>query len=169
MGLVKLILMNKGDYMIESIHAQLNDWKYGRTIVKIFLQELSDKDLDKKLQRNGLDTIRKQILELLSIQEDYIIGILRKEMIFRPVNLENIDKNEMLEKMNQLDKNLEDSLKDIRGDEVIQCYGEEQNIHGHISEMIGHEQMHIGQIVAFYYSNNIEIPNRIVRSMALDG
>lgn len=37
------------------------------------------------------------------------------------------------------------------------------------SAMIGHEQMHIGQIVAFCYAIGVQIPEKIVNKMALDG
>jgi len=33
--------------------------------------------------------------------------------------------------------------------------------------MISHESMHVGQIVAFCYSTNIEIPKEIINNMAL--
>lgn len=34
--------------------------------------------------------------------------------------------------------------------------------------MIGHEQMHIGQIVAFCYAVGIRIPDSIIQTMSLD-
>lgn len=42
-------------------------------------------------------------------------------------------------------------------------------IHLHISAMIGHEQMHIGQIIGFCYATKMQIPTHIVNTMALDG
>jgi hypothetical protein len=37
--------------MIESLRAQLNDWKYGRSITKSFIELLNDSDLDKPFPR----------------------------------------------------------------------------------------------------------------------
>jgi len=48
-------------------------------------------------------------------------------------------------------------------------YGEQQNVHQIIAMMTGHEQMHIGQIIAFCYATGIEIPESIVENMALEG
>jgi len=35
--------------------------------------------------------------------------------------------------------------------------------------MIGHENMHVGQIIAFCYATGIEIPESISEPMALEG
>jgi len=51
--------------MVISLKGQLSDWKYGRGIILKFITELNDNDLDKKLPRKELNTIRKQIEELV--------------------------------------------------------------------------------------------------------
>ena len=75
----------------------------------------------------------------------------------------------MSKKLAELDENLEKALETFDGAETINWFGEQKNIHEHISAMIGHEQMHIGQIIAFCYATKIHIPNDITNIMALDG
>jgi len=83
--------------------------------------------------------------------------------------LNDVSKNALIERMNLLDSKLEMLLDQFDGSEKIVWFGEEWNIHQHISAMIGHEQMHIGQIIAFCYSCDICIPESIVRKMSLNG
>ena len=74
-----------------------------------------------------------------------------------------------IERLAALDKKLESTLETFDGSEKINWFGEKKNIHEHISAMIGHEQMHIGQIVAFCYATNTHIPDEITKAMSLDG
>ncbi|MCL2637804.1 MAG: hypothetical protein FWD48_05470, partial [Oscillospiraceae bacterium] len=64
---------------------------------------------------------------------------------------------------------LEAQLEQFTGCEKNVWFGDEWNIHQHISAMIGHEQMHIGQIIAFCYATGIDIPDNITNTMALSG
>ncbi|PRX29307.1 hypothetical protein BX659_11051 [Orenia metallireducens] len=52
-------------------------------------------------------------------------------------------------------------------DEKIEWFGEEKTIYAHLAAMISHEATHVGQIVAFCYAENIQIPQEIVNRMAL--
>ena len=155
--------------MIASLKGQFNDWKYGRGIVLKFLLELSDDDLDRKLPRKELNTIRLQIEELAQIQKCYVDALTAKTMGFKISPIEDKSKQSLVDIMAKLDGRLEKILETSDGSEEINWFGELRNIHGHISAMIGHEQMHIGQIVAFCYTTGIHIPNAITEEMALDG
>jgi hypothetical protein len=71
--------------------------------------------------------------------------------------------------MKALDEKLEEKLNSMTGNECVDWFGEKYNIHRHICAMISHEMMHVGQVVAFCYAVNIDIPSDIVETMALDG
>jgi len=155
--------------MLDSIKAQIADWKFGREIVKSFVTSLSDLDLDKILPRKNLNTIRKQCEELIQVQTCYIKALEMKQIKFAYEPLNDRSKNGLIEHMDLLDSKMEELLDRFDGSEKIVWFGEEWNIHQHISAMIGHEQMHIGQIIAFCYSCDICIPEDIARKMSLNG
>ena len=155
--------------MLDSIGAQLADWKYGREIVKNFITLLNDSDLDKILPRKNLNTIRKQCEELIQVQTCYVEALETKQIKFVYESLSDISKSGLIERMNLLDSTMEIQFDQFDGNEKIVWFGEEWNIHQHISAMIGHEQMHVGQIIAFCYSCDICIPENIVQKMSLNG
>ena len=82
---------------------------------------------------------------------------------------ENLPKQALIDKMAELDAKLEKALEFLSGIEMFEYYGEQRNVHQIISMMIGHEQMHIGQIIAFCYATEINIPKNIINWMALEG
>ncbi|MCL2639043.1 MAG: hypothetical protein FWD48_11820, partial [Oscillospiraceae bacterium] len=145
--------------MIDSLQAQISDWKYGRGIIKNFITMLNDSDLDKPLPRKNLNTIRKQCEELVQIQSCYVKALEDKQIKFSYSPLDNVSKEGLISQMNELDTILEAQLEQFTGCEKIVWFGDEWNIHQHISAMIGHEQMHIGQIIAFCYATGIDIPD----------
>ena len=157
--------------MIESLKALLADWKQTRSITLAFLNELSDADLDKKLPRTKLNTIRLQVYELTLGQRGYVDALTTKAVVFGDEydNYLNLPTQTLIKIMTELDAGLEKSLQQLDGTEVIEFFGEQMNVHQMISMMTGHEQMHIGQIIAFCYATGIEIPNSISESMALEG
>jgi len=157
--------------MIESSKALLADWKETRAITLKFINELSDADLDKKLPRKKLNTIRLQAYELTLGQRGFVDSLTTKIVVFGDeyLNYENRPKEAIVETMAELDVQFEKSLECMDGTETIDYFGEQRNVHQIISTMMGHEQMHIGQIIAFCYATGIEIPNSIVEQMALEG
>lgn len=155
--------------MINSLKGQLADWKYGRGIILKFITELSDNDLDKKLPRQALNTIRLQIEELAVMQSNYITALSIKKISFGWNPIEDTSKRGLIARLSELDDKLEKALETFDGNETIDWFGEQKNIHEHISAMIGHEQMHIGQIIAFCYATEIHIPNDITKTMVLNG
>jgi len=155
--------------MIDSLKAQILDWKYGREIIKNFITELSDSDLDKPFPRKNLNSIRKQCEELIQVQSCYVEALESKQIQFNYEPLNDVSKDGLTAKMNALDDKLEKILEQFNGCEKIMWFGEAWNIHQHISAMIGHEQMHIGQIIAFCYATGIHIPDNITNIMSLDG
>ena len=156
--------------MIESLKALLADWKQTRSITLAFLNELSETDLDKILPRKKLNTIRLQAYELILFQRDVVNSLgtdsLAYEEEYKYVNMPTQD---IISRMGELDTQFEKALETLNGTEMMDYYGEQQNIHQIISMMTGHEQMHIGQIIAFCYATEIEIPTSIVENMALEG
>jgi len=156
--------------MIESLKAQLADWKQTRSVILGFLEELSDADLDKKLPRKVLNTIRLQAHELTLFQRDIVNSLSTKVVDFGEEYLyENWSKEALVQRMAELDAALERALGGLDGTELIDWFGEKQNVHQIISCMIGHEAMHGGQIIAFCYATGIEVPKCISEPMALEG
>ncbi|MCL1862425.1 MAG: DinB family protein [Defluviitaleaceae bacterium] len=156
--------------MIESLKAQMADWKQTRSIILGFLEELSDADLDKILPRKVLNTIRLQAYELTLFQRDIVDSLSTLAVDFGAEYIyENWPTAKIIERMAELDDALEKKLNTMNGTEMIDYYGEQQNVHQIISSMIGHENMHIGQIIAFCYATGIEVPNCISEPMALEG
>ena len=157
--------------MIESLKALLADWKETRRVTLGFVNELSDADLDKKLPRKVLNTIRLQAYELTIFQNDIVNSLTTKVVNFdeKDYRYENLTKQALTGRMAELDSQLEKSLEFMDGTEVLEYFGEQRNVHQIISMMIGHEQMHIGQIIAFCYATGIEIPKSISEPLALEG
>jgi len=156
--------------MIKSLQALLAEWKETRDITLEFINKLSDADLDKTLPRKVLNTIRLQIYELTLFQRDVVSAlpttVLKYEDEYKYINL---PKQDLIDKMAELDAKLEKTLELLDGTEMLEYYGEQKNVHQIISMLIAHEQMHIGQIIAFCYATGIEIPENITNWLALEG
>jgi len=156
--------------MVESLKALLADWNETRSVILGFLDELSDADLDKKLPRKVLNTIRLQAYELTLFQRDVVNSLTTKVLEYEEEYLyKNLPTQELIERMAELDAKLEKSLELMDGTEIIEYYCEQRNVHQIISMMSGHECMHVGQIIAFCYATGIEIPESISEPMALEG
>ena len=157
--------------MIESLNALLTDWKDTRGITLKFLTELSDADLDKKFPRKKLNTIRLHAYELTLGQRGFVDSLTTKVAAFGDEydNYINLPTQTLVDTMAELDAKFEKSLELMDGTERIDFFGEQINVHQLISMMTGHEQMHIGQIIAFCYATGIEIPESIVEHMNLEG
>ena len=146
------------------------DWDETRSIILGFLEELSDADLDKKLPRKVLNTIRLQAYELTLFQRDIVNSLTTKVVDFgEDYQYESLPKQVLVDRMAELDSELGKSLELMDGTEIIDYFGEQRNVHQIISTMIGHENMHVGQIIAFCYATGIEIPESISEPMALEG
>ena len=171
--------MKRSTQMIYSLKALLEEWKETRQTTRIFLAELSDEALDKKLPRQFLNTIKLQAEELTIFQEDVIRSLETRRLAFGEQYIEthgsdeyiytNMSRAALLKKMNMLDTNLTQALEKLDGTEMIDYYGEPRNVHQIISSLTSHEAMHIGQIIAFCYTVGIEIPTAITEPMALEG
>ncbi|NLC43146.1 MAG: hypothetical protein GX783_02555 [Clostridiales bacterium] len=153
--------------MTNSLEGQFLDWKYGRGIIKDFIKYLSDDDLDKVFPRKNLNSIRKQCEELVQIQSCYVKALNTKRIQFSYSPLNDTSKVALLKDMDSLDSELEAYLNESDGSGYIDWFGEKWSIYRHFSAMIGHEQMHIGQIVAFCYAIGLRIPDVIKNAMAL--
>jgi len=156
--------------MIDSLKALLADWKVTRSVTLGFLEELSDADLDKKLPREVLNTIRLQAYELTLFQRDVVNSLGTDAFTFEEEYVYvNMPTETIILTMAALDAKLEAALERLDGTEMMDYYGEKQNVHQIISMMNGHENMHIGQIIAFCYATGINIPESISEPMALEG
>lgn len=68
--------------VIDSLKGQLYDWQYGRNIIKGFINELSEADLDKPFPRKNLNSLRKQCVELIQIQSCYVNALNTRKIQF---------------------------------------------------------------------------------------
>lgn len=146
-----------------------NEWKYARGIIIDFLKNLNACDLHKEFPRKSLNSIIKQCNELYEIQQDYVDAIENKLMEFKGRNLKIDSSEELIYRMQEIDKKLEIYMESLDGNETVEWFGEEMDVHQHICAMISHENMHIGQIIAFCYAVGINIPECIIEKMSLDG
>lgn len=157
--------------MDNSLEGLLEEWQYVRGLTKCFIKKLSNDNLDKKLPRNNLDTIRKQCEELLEVQLCYIealdTGIIKFEGYKDSELPGNTSKNNLLERCDELDSLLINKIKELKEDETISWFGEEKSVQSHLAAMISHESMHLGQIVGFCYATEIQIPKEIIHNMSL--
>ena len=157
--------------MVNSLKALFADWQETRNITLTFLKELSEASLDKPLPRKKLNTIRLHMYELTLGQRGFVDALTTKTVVFGDEYENYISQPTptLIETMTTLDAKMEASLAIMDGTESIDYFGEARNVHQTISTMIGHEQMHIGQIIAFCYAVGIEIPAAIIEAMALEG
>ena len=156
--------------MIASLQALFDDWKTTRSIILGFLEELDDADLDKILPREILNTIRLQAYELTLFQRDIVQSFMTKSINFGDEYIyEKLSAQKLIDRMAYLDNELEQALTRMDGTEAIDYYGESYNVHRVVSVLIGHENMHVGQIIAFCYATGIQIPKSISEPMALEG
>ena len=155
--------------MVISLKGLIKEWKYTRGITLKFISELSNDDLDKQLPRKNYNTIRLQVEELARIQSYYVDALTTRKMNFGGNPVHDKTKNGLNLILAELDEKLENILDVFDGNETIDWHGNQMNIHSHICAMNGHEQMHIGQIIAFCYATEIQIPDSITNIMALDG
>ena len=157
--------------MTKSLQALLSEWKETRYITLEFINRLSDDDLDKKFPRKVLNTIRLQVYELTLFQRDVISSLKTKNVLKYEdeYHYENLPKQDLIDRMTELDSKLEEALELLDGTETYEYYGREKTTHQVMALLIGHEQMHIGQIIAFCYATGIEIPATISEPMALEG
>ena len=157
--------------MIKSLQALLSEWEETRSITLEFVEKLSDADLDKKLPRKALNTIRLQVYELTLFQRDVVESLKTKSVLKyeEEYHYKNLPKQDLINRMTELDVKLEEALELLNGTETFEYYGGEKNTHQVMALLIGHEQMHIGQIIAFCYATRIKIPTTISESMALEG
>lgn len=156
--------------MTTSLKALLEDWKETRSKTLHFLQELSEADLDKKLPRKKLNTIRLQAYELTLFQRDVVNALGTDTFAFTEA-YPYVEKptEQLIQIMANLDAQLEQKMATLTGEEVMDYYGEKHNVHRILSMLNGHEQMHIGQIIAFCYTVGIIVPEKLTHEMALEG
>jgi len=157
--------------MIKSLKALLDEWEDTRALTLSFINDLSEEDFNKKLPRKKLNTISWQVYELTMAQRGFVDSFTTETVKFDDdlMFLESIPKQAILERMAKLDAKLEESLELMDGTEVVSSWGDRENVHKMMAAMISHESMHIGQIIAFCYAIGIEIPEKVVDFLLLEG
>lgn len=155
------------------INGLIEQWESIRCNSLSFINELSDEMLDKSLPRKGLDTIRKHFVEMCEVEKDYVNAIKSGVMDFNGPSDSDIpgdtSKDELINNMKKEDEKLVSYLSNNSYNKNIIWFGEKKSISYHISALIAHESLHIGQIIAFCYLLNIDIPKDVVESWALSG
>jgi uncharacterized damage-inducible protein DinB len=153
--------------------ALLREWEFIRDCSRSFVTEMSDEDLDRKLPRLGLDTLRKHFAEMVDVQNAYTAAIGTGVMKFGGVpNSEyggDLPAEELLERMASADRRLIATLETVTSDDQVEWFGEKLDLLGHLAALISHEAMHVGQAIAFCYALGMPIPETVERNWALSG
>ena len=159
--------------MRKSFAALREEWNYIRGLTRTFVRKINDEELDKKLPRKNLDTIRKQCEELIEVQACYLNALETGKIEFDGYSDEKLPgttgKKKLLARFEELDSLLENKLSEVSENKTIDWFGEKKTIFNHLMAMVSHESMHVGQIVAFCYSQGIDIPEEVTKIMALSG
>ena len=97
--------------MIGSLKALLASWQETRSIILGFLEELSYTDLDRKLPRKHLNTIRLQAYELTLFQKDVVNALGTDKLAYEEEYIyENLPTQDIIVKMAELDVQFEKAL-----------------------------------------------------------
>lgn len=159
--------------MEKQVKGLLEQWESIRENSLSFIENLTDDELNKKLPRKGLDTIRKHLTEMAEVEKDYVHAVESSVMDFNgPADSDisgNTSKSDLTNMMKEIDEELAKVLEKTNVDKEIVWFGEKKSIAYHLSGLIAHEALHVGQIIAFCYELNIEIPADIVEAWALSG
>jgi hypothetical protein len=153
--------------------ALLKEWEFIRGCSRSFVTQMSDADLDRKLPRPGLDTLRKHFEEMIDVQNAYTAAIGTGVMKFSGVpNSEyggDLPTEELLERMASADRRLAAALETVTPDDQVEWFGEKLDLLGHLATLISHEAMHVGQAIAFCYALDMPIPEAVEKNWALSG
>lgn len=159
--------------MKKELKGLFEQWESIRNCSTCFVKELKEDDLDKKLPRKGLDTMRKHFEEMFEVQKDFVDALKSSIMDFNsPSDTEyegTMAKEDILKNMELVDGKLAQNLEEIKEDAKIVWFSEKQTVEYHLASMIAHESMHIGQLIAYCYALDIEIPEYIIENWALSG
>lgn len=74
-----------------------------------------------------------------------------------------------MDQMEQEDHRLKERLKKVNEESTINWFGTEKPLSFHISALIAHESLHIGQIIAFAYVLDLPIPEFVTKNWGLSG
>ena len=160
--------------MNNTIKQLYNDYQFARSNNLAYLKSLSETDLQKQLARPGLNTFTKHFEELLDFELDIIEAIQTGTMAFTNSKDVNEYKGEtkkvdLLEKLTQADKELLSVLNKANDDlEIHWNYVNiDKSLVEHISFLISHETLHLGQFIAFSYTEDFKIPSLVKNMWAI--
>lgn len=153
-----------------------SEWTFGRGHVKAFVQDLADEQLDMELPRKGLNTVRKHAEELIQVQTDYIHAIRTGGRLSLSYQSDEqtfagtTSKKALLTKMNDLDSELHSLLETDDGTQHLRWFDNSScSVSQFLAALIAHEAMHLGQLIAFCYSQHIPIPSSVSETLGLSG
>lgn len=156
--------------MTKNLEFILNEWKDIRSNTKELLKKLNIEELTTSLPRPELNTFMKHFEELIDVQSCYINAIRTKNMSFESMDecyLGTSSVEEILNKMDELDKELETVVSESKFNIEIDWFDDYKTVSSHLCALISHESFHLGQIIAFCYICKIQIPDQIVEDWAL--
>lgn len=159
--------------MSEPISAVLGDWRFIRGHTKAFIEKLGKIGLKSELPRPGLNTPAKHFQEMLDVQRCYREAINSGVMSFDVV-LEN-DAYEgqesvetLLEKIEMEDSLLQLAVESAGENVTINWPGEgPKPLLSHLSNLLMHESLHLGQLIAFCYATGLPLPEKVSEEWAL--
>jgi len=160
--------------MTKGMKAILKEWETTRWNTIELIKALGDERLKMKLPRKGLDTFGKHFEEMITVQESAVKAILSGSMTFDGCKKDNeyeglMGAATLLAKMEEVDTRMTDALADKDGQFEIDWFGYPSIPVGHIGWLIMHEAFHVGQLIAFCYVLDVEIPESVVKAWALSG
>jgi len=160
--------------MTKDTKAILKEWEITRWGTTELIKALGDEGLKLTLPRKGLDTFGKHFEEMITVQESAVKAIVTGSMTFDGCKSDNeyeglMTAEELLEKMEEVDTRMTGVLADKDGQFEIDWFGKASIPVGHIGWLIMHEAFHFGQLIAFCYVLDVEVPESVVKAWALSG
>lgn len=159
--------------MERCIAALLEEWEFIRGCSRSFVAEMIGEHLDRVLPRLGLNTLRKHFEEMIDVQDSYTSAVGTGVMEFSGVPDSelggDLSAEELLERMASADRRLIAALETAAADDQVEWFGEKRDLLGHLTALISHEAMHIGQVIAFCYALGMPIPETVEKNWALSG
>ena len=150
----------------------LDDWKFIRQNTVEFIVSLSEEELTKKMPRLGLDTFMKHFEEMCDVEMAYLDACEAGEMRFDCVKendeyLGVLSRDEILAKMKQQDQRIDFIIEKCALNNIVWDEEDIKTLNSQLRNLCIHETLHLGQMIAFAYVMDINIPDFIVENWAL--
>lgn len=155
------------------IASTLEDWAFIRGHTKAFVKTLGANGLSGALPRPGLDTPAKHVQEMLDVQRCYRMAIETGTMTFDYVRENDAyDGDETVEsllaRIDEEDKQLAKAVENLGPDHTVDWTEEGTKLLiSHLGNLLMHESLHLGQLVAFCYVTGLPLPEKVSEEWAL--